>query len=113
MSFKIEDDNVYLSYSELWNKIKKASNIRFHSQPIYGRKYIKTKVKTFNCVINTAFSNNEIQKEKNHFICIACLRFQHGYFFSLEKLLFIGKCRTEMIPQGTMKLHFKDLRHSF
>ena len=28
MSFNIEDDNVYLSYSELWNKIKEASNIR-------------------------------------------------------------------------------------
>ena len=33
---------------EIWNKIKKASNIRFHSQPIYDDKYMKTKVKTFN-----------------------------------------------------------------
>ena len=33
MSFKIEDDNIYLGYIEIWNKIKKASDIRFHSQP--------------------------------------------------------------------------------
>ena len=38
MSFKIEDDNVYLPYIEISNKIKRASNIRFHSQPIYDRK---------------------------------------------------------------------------
>ena len=89
MSFKIEDDNVYLSYSELWNKIKKASNIRFHSQPIYDGKYIKTKVKAFNCVINTVFSNNEIPKEKNHYICITCLRLHHGCFFFRLKNYFL------------------------
>ena len=47
MSFKIEDESVYLKYTEIWNKIKKSLSIRFHSQPIYDDKYIKTKVKTF------------------------------------------------------------------
>ena len=55
MSFKIKDDNVYLPYIEIWNKIKRASNIRFHSQSIYDGKYIKTKVKPFDGVINTDF----------------------------------------------------------
>ena len=73
MSFKIEDDNVYLGYIEIWNKIKKALNVRFHSQPIYDEKYIKTKVETFNGVINTVFSDNEITKEKSHYICIAAI----------------------------------------
>ena len=41
MSFKIEDESVYLKYNEIWNKIKKSLNIRFHSQPIYKYKYIK------------------------------------------------------------------------
>ena len=31
MSLKIEGDNVYLGYIEIWNKIKKASNKGFHS----------------------------------------------------------------------------------
>ena len=74
MSFKIEDDKHLLKYNEIWNKIKKALNIRFHSQPIYDEKYIKTKVKTFNNVINTAFSDNEIPKERNHYYtCIAAI----------------------------------------
>ena len=32
--FKIEDNNVYLEYAEIWNKIKKVLGKRFHSQPI-------------------------------------------------------------------------------
>ena len=44
MSFKIEDEDVYLKYNEIWNKIKIILNIKFDSEPIYDDKYIKTKV---------------------------------------------------------------------
>ena len=71
MSFKIEDESVYLKYTEIWNKIKKSPDTRFHSQPIYDDKYIKTKVKTFSSMINTLFSGNEIPNESNHYIFIA------------------------------------------
>ena len=50
-----------------------TSNIKVHSQPIYDEKYIKTKVKTFNDVISTVFSDNEILKERNHYTCIAAI----------------------------------------
>ena len=73
MSFKIKNEGVYLEYNELWNKIKKTLGIRFHSQPIYDDKYIKTKVKTFNGVINALFSDNKVPKEGNHYICIAAI----------------------------------------
>ena len=71
MSFKIEDESVYLKYTEIWNKIKKSLNTRFHSEPIYYDKYIKTKVKTFSSMINKLFSKNEIPEERNHYIGIA------------------------------------------
>ena len=58
MSFKIEDENVYLKYNEIWNRIKSMLSVKFHSQPIYDKKYIKTKVKTFNDMINTLFSGD-------------------------------------------------------
>ena len=73
MSFKIEDQSVYLKYTEIWNKIKKSLNTRLHSQPIYDDKYIKTKVKAFSSMINTLFSGNEIPKERNHYICMAAI----------------------------------------
>ena len=64
---------MHIRYNEIWNKIKKALNTRFHSQPIYYDKYIKTKVKTFSGVINTIFSDNKVPKERNHYICIAAI----------------------------------------
>ena len=73
MSFKIEDEGVHSSYNEIWNKIKKTLNIRFHRQPIYDEKYIKAKVTTFDGVINSIFSDNKILKEGNHYICIAAI----------------------------------------
>ena len=66
MSFKIEDESVYLKYIEIWNKIKSSLNSKFYSQPIYDDKYIKSKVKTFTSMINTLSSGNEIPRERNH-----------------------------------------------
>ena len=62
--------SVYLTYAKIRNKIKSILNVKFHSQPIYNDKYIKTKVKTFNNAINTLLSGDEILKEKIHYICI-------------------------------------------
>ena len=74
MSFKIEDDSVYLKYNEIWNKIKELlGGAKFHSEPIYDDSYIKTKVKTFSDMIETLFDGNEIPKERAEHICIACI----------------------------------------
>ena len=73
MSCKIEDEGVYLKYTDIWNKIKKSLDIKFHSQPIYDDKRRKTKVTKFSSTINTLFSGNEIPKERNHYICIAAI----------------------------------------
>ena len=73
MSFKTEEESVYFKYTEIWNKIKSILNVKFHSQPIYDDKYIKTKVKTFNNTINTLLSGDEIPKERIHYVCIAAI----------------------------------------
>ena len=73
LSFLIEDEDVYLTYTEVWNRIKKLLGVKLHSQPIYYDKNIKTKVKTFNSMINTLFSGNKIPKERNHDIFIAAI----------------------------------------
>ena len=63
MSFKIEEESVNSKYAEIWNKTESILNVKFHSQPIYDDKYIKTKVKAFNNTINTLFSGDKIPKE--------------------------------------------------
>ena len=53
MSFKIEDDEVHVKYSGIWNIIKELlGGIKLYSQPIYGDSYIKTKVNTFSDIYN-------------------------------------------------------------
>ena len=31
MSFKIEDEDVYIKYNQMWNKIKNLLNVKFYS----------------------------------------------------------------------------------
>ena len=53
MSFLIKEDDVLDKYNEIWNKIKKTLNTKFHSMPVYDEIYIKAKVREFNSVIKT------------------------------------------------------------
>ena len=73
MSFKIEDDEVYLKYNEIWNKIKKLlGGIRLSSDIIYDDQRIKAKVKTFK-MIKTLFDNDKIPEQKIEYECIPCI----------------------------------------
>ena len=63
LSFRTEDDSVLVRYNEIWNKIKKILNIKFHSMYVYDEKYIKARVKEFNGVINTNYEVIKYQKK--------------------------------------------------
>ena len=63
VSFKIEDKGLSLKYNEIWIKTKKTLNTKLYIQPIYDDKYITTKVKVFDGVINRLFSDNKIPEE--------------------------------------------------
>ena len=76
MSFKIEDDAVYLKYNEIWNKIKDLlSGIKLSSDVIYEGRYIKTKVKIFSELIKTLFDGDKIPEEKIENLCVPCISF--------------------------------------
>ena len=60
INFKIEDDEVYLKYNEIWKRIKELlGGIGLRSDVIYDYQYIKTKVKTFK-MVKTLFSDDII-----------------------------------------------------
>ena len=63
MSFSIKDDDMLYKYNEIWYKIKEKINIKFHSEPIYDKKYIKAKVREYDGVIKTNFLGNKVPKE--------------------------------------------------
>ena len=62
-SFFIKDDDVLYKYNEIWDKIKEKLNIKFHSEPIYDKKYIKAKVREYDGIIKTNFLGNKVPKE--------------------------------------------------
>ena len=89
MSFKIEDDEVYLKYNEIWGKIKELlGGIKLSSDPIYDDQYIKNKVKAFSQSIKTLFDGDKIPAERTEYTCLACI--------SIDSILKIDK---ENYPQ--------------
>ena len=73
MSFKIEDDEVYVKYNSIWNKIKKLlGSVKLSSDVIYDDEYTKAKVKTFETV-KTLFRDDIIPEERVECECISCI----------------------------------------
>ena len=73
MSFLIKDDEVWEKYEQIWDVIKNKLKIKFHSEPVYEYKYLKTKVREYDGVIKTNFLGNDVPKENMHYTCIACI----------------------------------------
>ena len=73
MSFEIEDDEVYIKYNIIWNRIKELLGAKFYSEPIYDDSYIKCKVKSFSDMTEKLFDGDEIPKERIEYACIACI----------------------------------------
>ena len=70
MSFVTDDEKVYEKYDEIWNVVKSLLKLKFAVSPIRKDKYILAKLKIFKKKNLTAFNNNIIPTEKNHYICI-------------------------------------------
>ena len=73
MSFLIKDDKVWEKYEQIWDMIKNKLGIKFHSEPVYDKTYIKAKVREFDGKIKTNFLGNDVPKENMHYTCIACI----------------------------------------
>ena len=48
ISFLIKDEEVGEKYEQIWDVVKNKLKTKFHSEPIYEYKYLKTKVKEYN-----------------------------------------------------------------
>ena len=83
MSFLIKDDEVWEKYEEIWNVIKNKLGIKFHSEPVYEKKYLKAKVREFDGIIKTNYLGNGLPKENMYYTCIACI--------TIDSVMKIGK----------------------
>ena len=73
MSFMMEDKNVYAKYNDIWDKIKKLLKLKFTFDPVRDGKYLTAKVKIFNGVNRTTFTDDQVPMERSPYICIPAI----------------------------------------
>ena len=64
---------VYEKYNEIWEVIRNLLKIDFTVNPVRDDIYLVVKLKIFNKINKTTFTNNAIPMEKNNYICIPAI----------------------------------------
>lgn len=66
----IKSNTVLVRYNKICGKVRWMMQKEFDSKPVYDDKYTKTKIKPFNCVVDTNFHDSEATKEDMHCVCL-------------------------------------------
>ena len=73
MSYLIKDDKLLKKHNKIWKNVKNTIYKEFDSDPVYNKKYLKAKIKSYNGKINTNFHNDKIPKEGSQCICLSVI----------------------------------------
>ena len=63
ISFLLKNKKLSEKYNAIWKTHSNITKNKFDSNPVYNKKYVKMKIKSYNEKINTNFNNNKIPKE--------------------------------------------------
>ena len=70
MSFVMDDEEVYEKYNEIWEVVRKLLKLKFTVGPVRDDKYLIAKLKIFNGINRTTFTDNAIPIERTSYNCI-------------------------------------------
>ena len=73
MSFVTNDEEIYKKYNRIWEVIRNLLKVDFTVSPVRDDIYLIAKLKIFNKINRTTFTNNTISIEKKHYICIPAI----------------------------------------
>ena len=73
MSFVTDDEEVYKKYNEIWEVVRKLLKAKFTVGSVRDDTYIVAKLKIFNKINRTTFTDDTIPFEKNHYNCIPAI----------------------------------------
>ena len=73
MSFVTDDEEIYEKYNEIWEVVRKLLKLKFTVGPVRDDKYIIAKLKIFNRINTTTFTDNTIPIERNLYTCIPAI----------------------------------------
>ena len=69
----MDDEKIYKKYNKIWEVIRNLLKIDFTVNPVRDDIYLVAKLKIFNGINRTTFTNNAVRIEKDHYICIPVL----------------------------------------
>ena len=73
MSLVTDDEEVYEKYNEIWEVVRKLLKVNFTVSPVRDDKYIVAKLKIFNRINRTTFTDDIIPFQRNHYIFIPAI----------------------------------------
>ena len=73
MSFVTDDEEIYKKYNEIWEVVRKLLKLKFTVGPFRDDKYRIAKLKIFNKINRTTFTDDIIPFEKSHYTCIPAI----------------------------------------
>ena len=73
MSFVTDDEEIYEKSNEIWEVIRKLLKVDFTVGPVRDDKYLVAKLKIFDRINRTTFTNNAIPIERNRYTCIPAI----------------------------------------
>ena len=94
MSFVMDDEEIYEKYNEIWEVVRKLLKLKFTVGPVRDDKYIMAKLKIFNKINRTTFTDNALPVERNHHTCIPAI--------DIDSVLKIDNKRA--YPQASLEL---------
>ena len=84
MSFLADNNKLLKKYTKVWEKIRDLIGKKFDSEPVYGDKYINTKIRPDNNDIRTNFSgegnSRKVPKEKCPYKCLSLISLGKNIF---------------------------------
>ena len=72
-SFVTDDEKVYEKYNAIWEVVRKLLKVKFTVGPVRDDKYLMAKLKIFNGINRTTFTNNAIPIERTSYNCIPAI----------------------------------------
>ena len=100
----MDDKEIYKKYNEIWEVVRKPLKLKFFVKPVRDDKYIIAKLKIFENINMTTFTNNTIPEENTHYTCISAI--------DIDSVLKIDK---KSFPQAYLeqcKYKLKKRKHS-
>ena len=73
MSFVTDDEEVYKKYNKIWEVVRKLLKVKFTAGPVRDDKYLIAKLKIFNGINRTTFTDNAIPIERTSYNCIPAI----------------------------------------